>query len=43
MNFLQYFLEGMEYIMQDSILFYFQVFFLPPTISWEIPFIFMQA
>ena len=32
MNFLQYFLEGMEYIMQDSILFYFQVFLLSMTI-----------
>ena len=32
MNFLQYFLEGMEYIMQDSILFYYQVFLLSMTI-----------
>ena len=32
MNFLQYFLEGMEYIMQDSILFYFQVFLLSMAI-----------
>ena len=32
MNFLQYFGEGMEYIMQDSILFYFQVFLLSMTI-----------
>lgn len=32
MNFLQYFGEGMEYIMQDSILFYYQVFLLSMTI-----------
>ena len=36
MNFLQYFLEGMEYIMQDSILFYFQVFLLSSAIIWLV-------
>ena len=36
MDFLQYFLEGIEYIMQDSILFYFQVFLLSITILWLV-------
>ena len=36
MDFLQYFLEGMEFIMQDSILFYFQVFLLSITILWLV-------
>ena len=36
MDFLQYFLEGMEYIMQDSILFYFQVFLLSSAIIWLV-------
>ena len=36
MDFLQYFLKGMEYIMQDSILFYSQVFLLSITILWLV-------
>ena len=36
MDFFHYFLEGMEYIMQDSILFYFQVFLLSSAIIWLV-------
>ena len=36
MDFLQYFLEGMKYIMQDSILFYFQVFLISSAIIWLV-------
>gem|GEM_PF-4270623 len=36
MDFFHYFLEGMEFIMQDSILFYFQVFLLSIAILWLV-------
>ena len=36
MDFFHYFLKGMEFIMQDSILFYFQVFLLSSAILWLV-------